>query len=83
MIETLLWKNHLAFDKLERTRSDTSALIWWLVVLSFIFVIFLMTLGLGSLAQLFKSQEYGNKHTVNGSPSPPKGVASKRVTKHA
>ena len=48
MIE-LLWKKHLALDKLERTRSNTSTLIWWLVVLPFIFGLIFMMLGLGSL----------------------------------
>nr|WP_321222422.1 hypothetical protein [uncultured Psychroserpens sp.] len=49
ILRELLFAKKLQIDKLEKIRSNTSKLVWWLIALPIIIGILIMLLGLGSL----------------------------------
>ncbi|NRD19839.1 hypothetical protein HNV08_07235 [Winogradskyella eckloniae] len=49
ILRELLFAQQLQIDKLEKIRSNTSKLVWWLIALPIIFGFFTMLLGLGRL----------------------------------
>lgn len=44
-LKELLYSNSLQVEKLEKIRSNTSMLVWWLVAIPIIFVIFAFVFG--------------------------------------
>jgi hypothetical protein len=47
-LKELLFAQQIQIDKLEKIRSNTSKLVWWLIALPLIFGILLMLLGIGT-----------------------------------
>lgn len=49
ILREILFTHHLQIGKLEKIRSNTSKLVWWLIVLPIILAIFIFFVGLAGL----------------------------------
>jgi hypothetical protein len=50
-LKELLFANQLQLEKLEKIRSNTSILVWWLIAIPLIVVILFFILGIGRLVR--------------------------------